>query len=59
MIYFIKDEVKFYSNKENNLAEIEEKRYRELILLIHHYYMIVLIKEIFPKRYTESIDYDL
>jgi len=34
------------------------KRYRQLILLIHHMNMFILLHKIFPEHYDEEIDYD-
>jgi hypothetical protein len=34
------------------------KRYRQLVLLIHHMNMFILLEKIFPEHYDEDVDYD-
>lgn len=58
LIYFVKEEVRFYANQEQNLHESELQRYRKLVLLIHHLNMFILQEDVFPAHYNPDINYD-
>lgn len=57
-IYFIKEEVLFYADRENSLPNLEFNRYRQLIVLIHHLNMFIIQDKIFPLKYDPEINYD-
>lgn len=59
LIYFVKEEIRSYEHQRENLAEDRLKRYRQLVLLIHHLNMLILLPKIFPASYDPNLDYDI
>jgi hypothetical protein len=54
----VKEEVRYYAHRENNLPKEDELRYRKLVLLIHHFNIFILQNKIFPAHYLPELKYD-
>ena len=54
----MKEEVRSYEHHSSNLTEESMKRYRDLVILIHHFNMFILLPKIFPAKYDPAVDYD-
>jgi hypothetical protein len=58
LIYFVKEEIRYYVHQKESLTETQGKRYRQLVLLIHHLNMFILLPRIFPEHFDPTLDYD-
>ncbi len=59
LIYYIKPEIKGLYQRYNHMIEVESKRFKTLILLVHHLYMFIMHKNIFPSKYDNRFSYEI